>query len=157
MGIRPGLLQDFCASVHAAMARVGTARTQLGSSRLRAAPTGHCTAPHGTPNGHCPATQLASWTQSALNGHSTVGGLSLDRAYIRLNRHMTRLIFAFEQESSRPTRRAAEFLCLRACSNGPRGDSTNIAGFVAAPCSIHGPLHCTARHTKRTFPSNAAG
>jgi hypothetical protein len=55
------------------------------------------------------------------------------------------------------TRLAAGFVCLRACSNGPRGDSTNIAGFVAAPCSIHGPLHCTARHTKRTLPSNAAG
>ena len=96
----------------------------------------------------------------------------MDRAYIRLNRHMTRLNFAFEQESSRPTRLAAEFLCLRACSNGPRGAARTQLGssrlrapFALRSCpsrecttagSSHTPGKCSSREWGLAIRSSSA-
>jgi len=78
----------------------------------------------------------------------------LDRAYIRLNRHMTRLNFAFEQESSRPTWLAAEFSCIRACSNGPRGAARTQLGSsrLRAPFALRScpSRECTTAGSSHT-------
>ena len=75
-------------------------------------------------------------------------------AYIRLNRHMTRLNFAFEQGSSRPTQLAAGFLCIRACSNGPRGAARTQLGSsrLRAPFALRScpSRECTTAGSSHT-------